>query len=162
MDDLVRASGLSKGSLYWHFHSKEEVLLAVFDAFEETLFGEWDAAAEASQDAMSVLRREFVSGVQSFSEQRVFLLAWAEFLSHPAARERMAGTYTVARERLSTVIEAGRRAGSLRSGPPAERVASTLLGTVEGLWLQWLVDPDFDLEGQIEDTWELLKEGLRP
>ena len=40
MDDLVRASGLSKGSLYWHFHSKEEVFTALFDSFVAELYGE--------------------------------------------------------------------------------------------------------------------------
>ena len=42
MDDLVRASGLSKGSLYWHFESKEQVFLALFDAFAESGFAEWE------------------------------------------------------------------------------------------------------------------------
>ena len=161
MDDLVRASGLSKGSLYWHFRSKEEVFLAVFDAFAEILYGEWDAAAESSEDAIVILRQEFELSAQSFSDQRVFLLAWAEFLSHPAARERMSGTYAVARQKLARIIEDGRTSGSLRSGPPAEQVASVLVGTIEGLLLQWLVDPDFDLNGHVEVAWELLLEGLR-
>jgi len=161
MDDLVRASGLSKGSLYWHFGSKEEVFLAVFDSFAEALYGEWDAVAESSEDALVILRREFEWSAQSFSDQRVFLLAWAEFLSHPAARERMNGTYAVARGKLSGIIELGRAAGSLRAGPPAEQVAAVLVGTIEGLLLQWLVDPDFDLPGHIEVAWELLLEGLR-
>lgn len=161
MDDLVRASGLSKGSLYWHFRSKEEVFLALFDAFAEILYGEWDAAAETSEDATAILRREFELSAQSFADQRVFLLAWAEFLSHPAARERMSGTYAVARQKLASIIEMGRESGSLRTGPPAECVASTLVGTIEGLLLQWLVDPDFDLTGHVEVAWELLMEGLR-
>jgi len=162
MDDLVRASGLSKGSLYWHFRSKEEVFLAVFDAFAEELYGQWDAAAESSEEAMSVLQREFELSAEIFSNQRVFLLAFAEFLSHPAARDRMAGTYTVVREKLAAIIERGRRAKSIRSGPPADRLASTLIGAIEGLLLQWLVDPDFDLEGHVEVAWNLLMEGLRP
>ena len=161
MDDLVRASGLSKGSLYWHFRSKEEVFLAVFDAFADVLYGEWDAAAAASEDAIEVLQREFELSAEIFAGERVFLLAWAEFLSHPAARERLNGTYTIARRRLATIIEAGRTQGSLRSGPPAEQVASTLIGTIEGLFLQWLVDPDFDLQSHIKVSREILIEGLR-
>ncbi len=162
MDDLVRAAGLSKGSLYWHFRSKEEVFLAVFDAFSEALSGGWDAATASNEDALLVLRREFELGAKSFSEQRVFLLAWAEFLSHPAARERMAATYAVAREKLATIVETGRRTHSIRSGPPAEQIASALIGTIEGLLLQWLADPDFDLEGHVEVAWNLLLEGLHP
>jgi AcrR family transcriptional regulator len=58
MDDLVRASGLSKGSLYWHFQSKEEVLLALFDAFAAEIFAAWEAAAEEDHDSLELLRRE--------------------------------------------------------------------------------------------------------
>ncbi len=165
MDDLVRASGLSKGSLYWHFRSKEEVFLALFDAFAAGLYGEWDAAAASGEDALSILRRECEITIQSFSRERVLMLAWVEFLCHPAARERMKATYATARAKLQAIIENGRRAGSLRSGPeapPADRLAGALVGAIEGLLLQWLVDPEFDLESHVDVAWELVEGGLRP
>ncbi|MCP4039423.1 MAG: TetR/AcrR family transcriptional regulator [bacterium] len=161
MDDLGRASGLSKGSLYWHFRSKEEVFLALFDSFAAVLYGEWDAAAGSGADALEVLRRECELTVRSLSGDRLFLLAWAEFLNHPAARERMSAIYTTARFKLQTIIEQGREAGSLRTGPPAEQVAGALVGTVEGLLLQWLVDRDFDLAAHFRAAWEILAGGLR-
>jgi AcrR family transcriptional regulator len=161
MDDLARASGLSKGSLYWHFGSKEEVFLALFDSFAAVLYGEWDVAAQADDDAPRVLRRECELTVEALSAERLLLLAWAEFLNHPAARERMGEIYATARTKLTTIIEQGRDAGSLRTGPPAERIAGTLIGTVEGLLLQWLVDPDFELKAHFETAWEILMGGLR-
>ena len=45
MDDVVRLSGLSKGSLYWHFESKDEVLLALFDRYVDEFFAAWDPSA---------------------------------------------------------------------------------------------------------------------
>src|SRR5258708_19456448 len=30
MDDIVEASGLSKGALYWYFNSKEEIITGIF------------------------------------------------------------------------------------------------------------------------------------
>ncbi|MEE8474443.1 MAG: helix-turn-helix domain-containing protein, partial [Myxococcota bacterium] len=56
MDDLVRAAGLSKGSLYWHFDSKEEVFLALFDAFALELYGQWDVVEKDLEDPLDVLR----------------------------------------------------------------------------------------------------------
>ena len=35
MDDIVRAAGLSKGALYWHFKSKDEIF---FDRFDREIF----------------------------------------------------------------------------------------------------------------------------
>jgi AcrR family transcriptional regulator len=161
MDDLVRASGLSKGSLYWHFRSKEEVFLALFDSFSAELYREWDSVAESGDDALEVLRREWKLAVQSFSGERVFLLAWAEFLNHPAGRERMRDAYEMARQKFEAIIERGRESGTLRRGAPANKVAAGLVASLEGLLLQWLVDPDFDLEAHVVISWEILVEGLR-
>lgn len=162
MDDLVRASGLSKGSLYWHFSSKEDVFLALFDAFSEEFYGEWDRIAESEDDKLEVLRRECASAVSRFADQRAFLLTWAEFLSHPAARERMRDGYAVAREKLAAIVEVGRANGSLAPGPPAGSVATGLVAALEGLFLQWLVDPAFALETEVAVTMGLMLEGLRP
>jgi AcrR family transcriptional regulator len=162
MDDIARASDLSKGSLYWHFSSKEEVFLALVDSFSDELYGEWDNVAESAEDKLEVLKRECEVSVRRFSEKRLFLLAWAEFVTHPAARERMRDSYSIAREKLEVIIREGRANGTLASGPSADGVASALVAALEGLFLQWLMDPDFDLEAQFAMSWELLEKGLRP
>jgi AcrR family transcriptional regulator len=162
MDDLVRASGLSKGSLYWHFSSKEEVFLALVDSFTAELYGAWDDIAESDDDKLEVLKRECETSVRRFADERLFLLAWAEFFTHPAGRERLRDAYEVARGKFEAIVEAGRANGSLCDGPPAPSVASTLVATFEGIFLQWLVDPDFSLEEQAAHSWELLEKGLRP
>jgi AcrR family transcriptional regulator len=161
MDDLVRASGLSKGSLYWHFRSKEEVFLALFDSYASVLYGEWDAAAESGADALEVLRRECEIAVEILSDDRLGLLAWAEFLNHPKARQRMSEIYRTARVKLGAIVERGRAEGSIRAGPPPEEVASALVGVIEGLLIQWLVDPEFALKQNVESAWGVLMGGLR-
>ena len=94
-------------------------------------------------------------------EDRLGLLAWAEFLNHPVGRKRMAEIYAIARNKMGTIIELGRSEGTMREGPPAEQVAATLMGAIEGLMLQWLVDPEFPLERQVRVSWEILMGGLR-
>jgi len=37
VDDIVEASGSSKGGVYFHFHSKQEIFLALIDDFAEQL-----------------------------------------------------------------------------------------------------------------------------
>ncbi len=96
----------------------------------------------------------------ALSEDRVFLLAWAEFLNHPEARKRMRDIYASARSKLRLIIDRGREEGSLRPGPAAELVAGALVGGVEGLLLQWLVDPEFELRAHFEAMWEVLMGGL--
>jgi AcrR family transcriptional regulator len=162
MDDLVRASGLSKGSLYWHFGSKEEVFLALFDAFAENLYREWDEAVESGDPPLDLLRAECDAVIETLGTNRLFLMAWSEFLNHPAARARMAEIYTTSREKLGRVIARGRESGGLAAGPPADHVAGTLVAVLEGLLLQWLVDPDFPLQSHFDASWSVLLGGLRP
>ena len=57
MNDIVRASGLSKGGVYWHFKSKDDLITAIFDQFfveqltllDAVLVGEGTAVAKLNQ-----------------------------------------------------------------------------------------------------------------
>jgi AcrR family transcriptional regulator len=162
MDDLVRAAGLSKGSLYWHFDSKEEVFLALFDAFALELYGQWDVVEKDLEDPLDVLRREVEVAIETLSRDRELLLAWAEFLTHPVARERMAELYVLGRQRLGAIAQRGLDMGRLAPGPDPEAVAATLVASVEGLLLQFMMDPSFELRRHFEASWTLLSRGLRP
>jgi AcrR family transcriptional regulator len=42
IDDIVAASGLSKGAIYWHFKSKDDIFLALFDVFDAAIVAEWE------------------------------------------------------------------------------------------------------------------------
>jgi AcrR family transcriptional regulator len=162
MDDVVRASGLSKGSLYWHFENKEEVFLAVFDLLAEKIFGRFDAALEhGAGDLLQLLEHELAAFLEEFGAQRELLLAWAEFLSHPRGRERMAEIYRVSREKLSALVRIGVERGELRDLSP-EGVAAVLTGVADALVLQAAVDPDFDLRDHLKTLWEVLRGGIGP
>ena len=161
MDDLVAASGLSKGSLYWHFQSKEDVFLALFDYIAHEVFGRVDEATEAGDvDVVSVLHREFALFLERFGAERKLLLAWVDFLSHPRGRERMAVLYSEARQKFAELIQLGVDRGELRP-LPAESVAAVLTGMLDALVLQAAIDPDFVLGDHEEAVWEILSHGVR-
>jgi len=160
MDDLVAASGLSKGSLYWHFDSKEDVFLGLFDYLSTEVLGRFDDAARAGDtDVVSLLEREVALFFERIGDERKLVLAWAEFLSHPRGRERMAGTYRVLRAKVAALIRLGVERGELRELPP-ESVAASLTGVVDALVLQAAIDPDFDLREHVGSLWQILHRGL--
>jgi AcrR family transcriptional regulator len=161
MDDLVRASGLSKGSLYWHFKSKEEVFLALFDAFTLEIYQAWDRVEQTERDLERRLRGECEVTVELLSRDRPRLRAWAEFMTHPAAQQRFAASYLDAQRRLTEIVRAGRADGIFSDGASDDAVAIALVAAVEGLLVQFLVLPDFDLKARFESTWDVLMGGLR-
>ena len=159
MDDLVRASGLSKGSLYWHFDSKLAVFLALFDRFAEDLLAGWDASQRPDTDVRTWMQEGLAGVIEIIGGEAELAGVWTEFLVLPEGRERVAGIYRVSRERIEGVVSEGIARGELRRlDVPA--AAATLLAAIEGLALQSMVDPDFDLAPHLDGIWDLLAGGM--
>ncbi len=159
MDDIVRASGLSKGTLYWHFPSKEEVFLACFDTFAVEVFAAWDRALERDPDVLTLVREQLESLLDRFGEERALLFAFAEFLSHPAARERMAAIYATTREKLAEMLRVGIAAGQLRELPAGD-MAAVITALGEGMLLQAMVDRNFDAKASFATLFDVLARGI--
>lgn len=159
MDDLVTASGLSKGSLYWHFESKLEVFLALFDRLQEELFDGWEAMRKSEPAVRKWMRSGLDVGFQILSEQRELVFIWAEFLSLPEGRERIAGVYRTWRGVLEEIIADGVAQGEFRDVDVAV-AATTLMAALEGLALQAMVDPEFDIEQRLDGLWDFLMGGM--
>lgn len=159
MDDLVRASGLSKGSLYWHFESKQDVFLALFDRFTAEIFAGWEAVAAGDAPALERLRRFGEIAVGSIAAQRPLLRAWLEFFAHAEARERLARVYRQSRERLAETLRRGIASGEIRD-VPVEAAAVSLTALVEGLLLQAAVDPTLDARAHFPGLWAVVRRGL--
>jgi AcrR family transcriptional regulator len=157
MDDIVREAGLSKGSLYWHFESKDEIFFALFDEFERAVFEAWDELPGAS--ALETLRREGEVVLETLLRDRSFIETWTEFLKHPLIRERFARVYERSRDRLAVTIEAGIARGEL-APCDARHAASALTALIEGLLIQALADPAFDPLAAWPTAWEIVSRGL--
>jgi AcrR family transcriptional regulator len=158
MDDIVREAGLSKGSLYWHFKSKDEIFLALLDEAENAIFAAWDDLA--GQGALETLRRESEVVLEAVFQDRAFIEMWTEFLKHPLARERFARIYERSRERLADTIEGGIAKGEI-APCDARHAAAAMTALVEGLLIQALADPGFDALAAWPTAWEIVAKGLR-
>jgi AcrR family transcriptional regulator len=157
MDDIVQRSGLSKGAIYWHFRSKDELFLALFDEFEKELLAEWDEVPAI--DAVQLLHHMGEIALTRLLEMRSLLEAWTEFLRHPKSRRRMAQVYQRTRARLAGTIRDGIAAGQIGECDP-EHVAGALTGMIEGLLLQAFADPGYDPLLVWPNAWKLVERGL--
>ena len=157
VDDIARHSGLSKGAIYWQFESKEEIFLALFDAYEQAIFSEWETVDES--DAAAALEREGRIALERMIESRPLVDTWVEFMRYAPARDRLAAVYVRSRARLADTIRRGVERGQLRACDPV-RVASALTALVEGLLLQAMVDPDFDALAAWPAAWSAIAQGL--
>lgn len=160
MDDLARASGLSKGSLYWHFSSKEDVFLALFDRWVEPIFDAWSRLSTEDRPSLDLVRALGEISVEKLASGPIPLGAWAEFLLQPKARERYASMLRQSRERLAALVRRGVERGEIRDLDP-EGIAVALTAAIEGTMLQAMVDSEFDVKAHWPLVWEGIKRGYQ-
>jgi AcrR family transcriptional regulator len=157
IDDIVQAAGLSKGAIYWHFKSKEEIFLGLFDQFDREIFSAWDDLE--GKDALKTLRLESEIVLDALLRDRSLIETWTEFLKHPTARERFAAIYKHSRARLGETIAGGIERGEIAPCDP-QHAATAITALIEGLLLQAMVDPAFDPMAAWPTAWQIFAAGM--
>ena len=135
LEEVAREAGYTRGALYHQFKDKEDLALAVIDWVDETWWKEVGGVADRAAspvDALIALAR----GHAVFCRRdvaRVMMTLRVEFggRDNPVGR-RLEQVMRTLNERAARLIEAGRKEGSIPSGPPARAVALAYLGAVEG------------------------------
>ena len=157
MDDIVRTSGLSKGALYHHFASKEEVFMGLFEQFEGAIWADWQTSD--TLPAVVAIERKGAIVLEQLLAIPELLGAWIEFLRHPQSRARFADIYARSRSELASTIRAGIAAGELRQCDAAA-LAAAITAMLEGLILQAMADTRFDARTLWPAAWQMLAKGV--
>ena len=134
MDAVAARAGLTKGGLYHHFSSKEELLFAVHERLMRPIVGLLDKASEAPRAVDGL--RSFISGYVDLcddpSELAVELLGVVKGLLTPDWQPDYADHVRMMGRRLTALYARAVDEGDLAVETPAD-VALALLGALEGL-----------------------------
>jgi AcrR family transcriptional regulator len=135
LEEVAREAGYTRGALYHQFKDKEDLALAVVEWVDETWRREVAELAEHQPDPVGALIA-LARGHTVFCRRdvaRVMMALRVEFSGqdHPVGREVHRISRTLVK-RCASLINAGRRNGSIPPGPPAKAVALAFLGAVEG------------------------------
>ncbi len=142
---IAERAELTQAGLLHHFRSKQELLVAVLDLrdrmdAEHLQLGELPLGGKAALAKLTELaehNRKIPGLVQLFT----VLTGEAVTNDHPAhgwAQDR----YATLRSGLTASLEAGVAGGELRADLDAHAVAAQVFAMMDGLQLQWLLDPD--------------------
>lgn len=157
MDDIGKATGLSKGALYHHFKNKEAVFLGVFDDLNAKLWHAWQEADTLVPDDAILSQGHLV--LDSLLGVPGMIETWVEFLRHPESRSRFKDIYQLSRNRLAETVQRGIDEGVFRDCDPTV-LGGTLTAIIEGLILQRLADPSFEATRTWEAGWTLIQQGI--
>ncbi len=159
-------AGISRGSIFWHFGSKEALLWAVV----EEAFGRWetDVLVPDIGDATGIeaVRRGVIAHRRFLTEDggalRLFYVLMFEALGpRPELRERFVELHAHLRAATAGWIASGQRTGELRADIDAQIVTTMLVSALGGLAYQYLLDPDgVDLDAAYDGLVALLGRGL--
>lgn len=141
---IARAAGVTKGSLYWHFKSKQDVIEAACGHYYRTSLRRMHAEAAAVNDPLRRLERVLHSVVRNClmdAGNRLFTLEILTLSVHDEGiRRGWRQFYDSCREFLWGVVEGARLAGQLDT-PCPERAVDLILETMEGIKLRALFEP---------------------
>lgn len=165
MSDIAESSGLSKGSLYWYFDSKDAIILKLIDRVFE--FEIKDLTALLT-DERSAEKRLFIY-TERGGQDIIKMLKWMplvyDFLAlafrQDAIKTAIQRYYTKNLDLLVNLIQQGIDAGEFVQGSALE-AAYAIGAIIEGTVMLWLYDPEqIDILVQIQSSTELLLKGLK-
>jgi len=137
---VATAAGMGKSSLYHYFPTREALFAALVDdvlRHEAALFESLAAAPAPAPARLAALVDAIVGMFAQWAKLGPLLVA---FLGEPRGRRRMRETFRTARAAIARLVRDGQREGEFRPGPP-ETLAAVVLGCLDGLFLQELVEP---------------------
>jgi AcrR family transcriptional regulator len=146
MDHLAEKAGVAKGTLYWNFKSKEDLLLAAIDR-QYKKFGEMAAKnlkPESPSPDMIAKVLDFKAwldkDLQRFS--RIMLSLWTDVSSD--LRDKVEQRMKESLKRFTSEIEDvlnGISDGECIHGISNRTLATIIIALTRGVFLQWSIDP---------------------
>jgi len=138
MNDIVAESGLSKGAIYNHFKSKEELIVAIYDRFMERTLERLKTMLEAESTASRKLELiGDVAFVATADRPRAFQAMNIEFMVAASRMEalapRMEARYNETVGILKGTIQEGVDSGEFRGNTDAGDVAAILFAAADGM-----------------------------
>jgi AcrR family transcriptional regulator len=163
-DEIARAAGLSKGGLYWHFKSKDDILAAILMQLFDQELSVFQGLAAAEGAVAPRLRQLVAQGIADVLQLEQLLPVMLEFYALAArksdVRQFLQKYYQRYHRLLAELFAQGFARGEFNHGT-ADAAAIALIGLLEGLGLLWAITPELvRLADQSEPALDLLLRGL--
>jgi AcrR family transcriptional regulator len=163
---IGEAAGISRGSIFWHFGSKEGLLWAVV----ERAFTRWEAEtlvpevgeARGRGAIHRALRahRGFLTD-EGGTQRLLFVLMFEALGPRPELAGEFARLHRDLRALATPWLEQGVSSGDFRDDVDPATIATLIIGVLGGIVYQYLLDPEgLDLDRCYADLERVLDRGL--
>src|SRR5947209_5932708 len=161
-EEIVRAARLTRGALYHHFESKEDLFRAVYEVVEQELVEQIAAQAAAATDPLQALRagaRAFLDACEDPTVQRISLIDAPSVLGWERWREiGLRYGFGLVQQTLEAAMEA-----DMLERQPVRPLAHLLLGSIdEAAMLVARADDGGKTKREVAAAVERFLDSLRP
>ncbi|MAG34796.1 MAG: hypothetical protein CL878_00880 [Dehalococcoidia bacterium] len=165
MDDIAREAGVSKGTLYWYFESKDAITKALLQHLfdEEVRQVETLLTAEGSAgERLLAISGHLADEFERWSKlMAVVYEFYATAIRDPEVQRTLAGFFQTYRKPLAALIQQGIQNGEFRR-LDVDAAATAIAAAFEGLALLWTIDPRTVRWREVSSlTMRLLLAGMR-
>jgi AcrR family transcriptional regulator len=165
MDDIVDASGLSKGTIYWYFKSKDALIIELVRRFFDRELHEWQALLTEQTPVCERLVRLSRLLADDLEQNRHLLPLIYEFYAlatrQETVRQILQSYLQSYRALIVSLLEQGIERGEFRPVDPV-KTATTITALYEGLIIVEMADAQaIRFQELSESSLQLLIDGLR-
>ena len=148
MADIALEAGIGKGTIYEYFRSKEEVFASGFQMFFQGMENQIESALSSTTDPVEQLKLlinlSFKSFLQHGSDLAMIMMDfWAEVIRNKDEKILnsidLRQIYHEFRIMIQSIINNGIEQGVFRQ-VDTHNVAALLIGALDGIMLQWIMD----------------------
>ncbi|WP_432832672.1 TetR/AcrR family transcriptional regulator [Dactylosporangium sp. CA-092794] len=148
--DISERSGISRGSIPWHFTNKDGLVMAVFERAVDRFLG---PDRYETIPTLAEVVRDYADWVRSGNSALMFMVLTEAMSSTGVVHAQYQEFLDRRRKGLERWLRLQRPAGvdAVVAAERERQVSIALNGAVIGIHLQWLVDPEgVDLDGALQ------------
>jgi AcrR family transcriptional regulator len=163
VDDIAREAGLSKGSIYWYFKSKLEILFEITDRHVQKSQAALVRMAELDKygpEALYKAHRElYKTNIQDTDSGKLFNQLASMVNHYPEIRDRLANYHRQWDETTSALIDKAVTDGHFAK-TNALHISQAIHAMYDGLCMRGQLDSEIDAIAIIETATKLMYDAL--
>ncbi|MEJ8277604.1 TetR/AcrR family transcriptional regulator [Pseudonocardia spirodelae] len=134
VDEIARVAGVSVGSIYSRFGSKQDLFRALMSAYLDSDLGRVRAGVDvAPEQGLLELEAMLLETARSRPATLLDAETWAAAMRTPELHTALAGHHSRVRAEATELVARGRLAGGVDLGVPDEEVATAMIALFHGL-----------------------------
>ena len=162
LKDICREAGLSMGAVYGYYRSKEDIIVALAEAFRERnlALGAPPPGSGDPVDWLCEIVRRVAASPDVVDSMKIDVRLWAEALDTPLLKEQILLSYEAQVKATEGLVREGQRRRGISDTLDPRAVACVVNSILAGFGLQKLWDEGFDADSYLEAATAMLRKSL--